>query len=141
MENLDLSQLQLSLVPRLSWGRGKRAWEPLHAHASILPTKPGKRTGGGRLMFHLPSRKPRYEATPNLLYQVWMEDRTSAGLHHSAYQVLLVGLTHAHAVVPRLSFPRPQESLGTRLAPAVLRTPTKRIMHLSIVCPSIPLPG
>ena len=66
-------------------------------------------------MFHLPSRKPRYEATPNLLYQVWMEDRTSAGLHHSAYQVLLVGLTHARAVVPRLSFPRPQESLGTRL--------------------------
>ena len=35
----------------------------------------------------------------------WMEDGTSAGLHQSAYQVLLVGLTHACAVVPRLSFP------------------------------------
>ena len=32
-----------------------------------------------------------------------------------AYHVLLVGLAHAHAVVTRLSFPLPQESLWTRL--------------------------
>ena len=49
-----------------------------------------------------------------------MEDGTSAGLHQSAYQVLLVGLTHARAVVPRLSFPRPQESLGMRLTSSLL---------------------
>ena len=31
-----------------------------------------------------------------------MQDGTSAGLHQSAYQVLLVGLTHARAVVPSI---------------------------------------
>ena len=36
-----------------------------------------------------------------------------------AYHVLLIGLAHAHAVVTRLSFPLPQESLGTRLDEAI----------------------
>ena len=63
-------------------------------------------------MFHLPSRKPGYEATPNCtvpsLDGRWNISRPPPV--HLYYQVLLVGLTHAHAVVPRLSFPSPKRA-------------------------------
>ena len=53
---IQASYCWLASYPGSLGGGEKRAWEPLHAHASILPTKPGKRSGGGRLMFYLPSK-------------------------------------------------------------------------------------
>ena len=46
---------------------------------------------------------------------VWRGCNPSNPPPRSAHDVLLVGLAHAHAVITRLSFPLPQESLGTRL--------------------------
>ena len=59
------------------------------------------------------SRKPRYEAS-----QVWMEDRTQPA-STTPLPGFVGKIDHARAVVPRLSFPRPQESLGTRLSLAI----------------------
>ena len=92
-------------------------WEPLHAHASILPTKPGKRTAGGRLMFHLPSKLGTVQLGI-ASYRGFLDGRWNISRPPPVRLPNFVGRIDAcECSGSQAFFPRPQESLGTRLIP------------------------
>ena len=69
-----------------------------------VASSPGSLGGGGKRAW-----KQLHAHAPILPTKHGKRDTSSGYL---AYHVLLVGLVHAHAVVSRLSFPLPQESLA-----------------------------